>query len=121
MSVPATNRSLPPIPRVAFYSLVTGFWLYASFTRIGQWTLMRQALPKWGVPPLDVQIVECVLLFPLLLVLCTLGRRVGYDFRDWRRAVTAFQKLGDLAKTVRRLEERLAHLEGQEATPGSGS
>ncbi len=87
MSAPATNRSMPPIPRVAFYSLVTAFWVYASFTRIGQWTLMRQALPKWGVPPVDVQIVECVLLFPLLLVLCTLGRRVGYDFREWRRII----------------------------------
>jgi len=85
MSIPATNRSMPSIPPVAFYSVITAFWVYASFTRIGQWTLMRQALPKWGVPPVEVQVVECVLLFPLLLVLCTIGRRVGHDFREWPR------------------------------------
>ena len=78
---------MPHIPPVAFYSLITAFWLYSSITRIGQWELLRQALPKWGVPALDVQVLECTLLFPLLLVLCTVSQRIGLDFREWRRIV----------------------------------
>ncbi|MGH8239366.1 MAG: sensor histidine kinase [Steroidobacteraceae bacterium] len=83
----ASGKSAQRIPPIAFYSLVTAFWIYASFTRIGQWELMRQALPKWRVPALDVQILECTLLFPLLLVLCTVSHRIGLDFREWRRIV----------------------------------
>ncbi len=83
-SVPAAGRSAPSISLTAFYSLITAFWIYASFTRISQWELIRQAL-KWGVPPVNVQVMECVLLFPLLLALCTIGRHIGYDVREWRR------------------------------------
>jgi len=35
----------------------------------------------------------------------------AFDSRDWLRAITAFQKLPDLLKTVRQLEKRLEQLE----------
>lgn len=81
----ANESPIPRIPNVAFYSFVGLFWIYASLTRAGQWQLLRQALPKWGIPSLEVQIVEVLLLFPLLLALCGLGRSIGYDTRNWRR------------------------------------
>ncbi|MDX2269692.1 MAG: UDP-3-O-(3-hydroxymyristoyl)glucosamine N-acyltransferase [Bryobacter sp.] len=40
----------------------------------------------------------------------------AFDFRDWRRAVTAFPKLGEMVKTLRELEDRLAALEAQKET-----
>jgi hypothetical protein len=70
---------------VAFYAIVGAFWIYASFTRTAQWQLLREALPKWGIPSFEVQTLECALMFPLLVVLCAASRRFGYDFRDWRR------------------------------------
>jgi hypothetical protein len=88
MRMSTTPAGAPPrIPGLAFYSIVTGFWIYASLTSIGHWQLLRQALPRWGVPSLEVQVLELALLYPLLLMLCTVGRRVGYDIRDWRRIV----------------------------------
>jgi UDP-3-O-[3-hydroxymyristoyl] glucosamine N-acyltransferase len=36
----------------------------------------------------------------------------AFDAATWRRSVAAFPKLGDLLKTVRQLEKRLAALEG---------
>jgi UDP-3-O-[3-hydroxymyristoyl] glucosamine N-acyltransferase len=38
----------------------------------------------------------------------------AFDARDWRRAVTSFQKLPDLVKTVRDLKKRLEHLESKD-------
>ena len=38
----------------------------------------------------------------------------AFDSRDWLRSVTAFPKLGDLLKTVRQLEKRIAELESKE-------
>jgi UDP-3-O-[3-hydroxymyristoyl] glucosamine N-acyltransferase len=38
----------------------------------------------------------------------------AFDARDWLRAVTAFQKLPDLVKTVRDLKKRLENLEGKD-------
>ncbi|MBM3758798.1 MAG: UDP-3-O-(3-hydroxymyristoyl)glucosamine N-acyltransferase [Acidobacteria bacterium] len=35
----------------------------------------------------------------------------AFDFREWRRAVTAFPKLGEIVRTVRDLESRLKSLE----------
>jgi UDP-3-O-[3-hydroxymyristoyl] glucosamine N-acyltransferase len=35
----------------------------------------------------------------------------AFDSRDWLRAITAFQKLPELLKTVRQLEKRLEQLE----------
>lgn len=35
----------------------------------------------------------------------------AFDFRDWRRAVTAFTKLGDVPRQLREMEERLKQLE----------
>jgi UDP-3-O-[3-hydroxymyristoyl] glucosamine N-acyltransferase len=35
----------------------------------------------------------------------------AFDNRDWLRSVTAFPKLGELMRTVRKLEQRLAELE----------
>ncbi len=35
----------------------------------------------------------------------------AFDFREWRRAVTAFPKLGELVRTVRDLESRLKAIE----------
>jgi UDP-3-O-[3-hydroxymyristoyl] glucosamine N-acyltransferase len=35
----------------------------------------------------------------------------AFDFREWRRAVTAFPKLGEMVRTLRNLETRLAALE----------
>ena len=73
------------MPNLAFYSIVSAFWVYAAFTRTAQWTLLREALPKWGLPSFEVQVLECALMFPLLVALCAASRRFGYDFRDWRR------------------------------------
>jgi UDP-3-O-[3-hydroxymyristoyl] glucosamine N-acyltransferase len=35
----------------------------------------------------------------------------AFDFREWRRAVTAFPKLGEMVRTIRDLESRLKTLE----------
>ena len=45
----------------------------------------------------------------------------AFDFRDWRRAVTAFPKLGELVRTVRELEQRLEQLEGEKEKNGKPS
>jgi UDP-3-O-[3-hydroxymyristoyl] glucosamine N-acyltransferase len=37
----------------------------------------------------------------------------AYDARQWLRTITALPKLGDLVKTVRALERRVAELEGK--------
>jgi hypothetical protein len=87
MSTTPASGAPPRIPGLAFYSIVTGFWIYASLTSIGHWQLLRQALPRWGVPSLEVQALELALLYPLLLLLCTAGRRIGYDIRHWRRII----------------------------------
>jgi len=39
----------------------------------------------------------------------------AFDSRDWLRAITAFQKLPELLKTVRQLEKRLENIEGTPA------
>jgi UDP-3-O-[3-hydroxymyristoyl] glucosamine N-acyltransferase len=41
----------------------------------------------------------------------------AFEVRDWLRAITAFQKLPDLLKTIRQLEKRVKELE--EKAPGS--
>jgi len=41
----------------------------------------------------------------------------AFDAREWLRAITAFQKLGDLMKTVRQLERRLANYEQARPEP----
>jgi UDP-3-O-[3-hydroxymyristoyl] glucosamine N-acyltransferase len=38
----------------------------------------------------------------------------AFEARDWLRAITAFQKLPEILKTVRQLEKRLEKLEGVE-------
>jgi UDP-3-O-[3-hydroxymyristoyl] glucosamine N-acyltransferase len=38
----------------------------------------------------------------------------AFDFREWRRAVTAFPKLGEMVKTLRELEARVNELEKKE-------
>jgi len=40
----------------------------------------------------------------------------AFDAREWLRAITAFQKLPELLKTVRQLEKRLEKLQGVQAT-----
>ena len=40
----------------------------------------------------------------------------AFDAREWLRAITAFQKLPELLKTVRQLEKRLERLEGVSTT-----
>jgi UDP-3-O-[3-hydroxymyristoyl] glucosamine N-acyltransferase len=37
----------------------------------------------------------------------------AFDFREWRRAVTAFPKLGEMVRTLRELESRVKELEGK--------
>jgi UDP-3-O-[3-hydroxymyristoyl] glucosamine N-acyltransferase len=39
----------------------------------------------------------------------------AFEAREWLRAITAFQKLPDLLKTVRQLEKRLNKLDGAQA------
>ena len=41
----------------------------------------------------------------------------AFDSRDWLRAITAFQRLPELLRTVRQLERRLAELEKGAAAP----
>ncbi len=41
----------------------------------------------------------------------------AFDSRDWLRAITAFQRLPDLLKTVRQLEKRLSEIEKGAASP----
>src|SRR5579883_2795432 len=45
----------------------------------------------------------------------------AFDYRDWLRAVTAFPKLPDLLKTMRRLEEKLARTESATEPAHKGS
>jgi UDP-3-O-[3-hydroxymyristoyl] glucosamine N-acyltransferase len=40
----------------------------------------------------------------------------AFEAREWLRAITAFQKLPDLLKTVRQLEKRLEKLEGEKTS-----
>jgi UDP-3-O-[3-hydroxymyristoyl] glucosamine N-acyltransferase len=42
----------------------------------------------------------------------------AFDYRDWRRAVTAFPKLGEMVKTLRDLAERVERLEKDESQDG---
>ena len=35
----------------------------------------------------------------------------GFDNKDWLRSVAAFRRLGEMARTIRALEKRLAELE----------
>jgi len=42
----------------------------------------------------------------------------AFDYRDWRRAITAFPRLGEMQRTVRQLEKRLAELEGKGKSAG---
>lgn len=37
----------------------------------------------------------------------------AFDYREWRRSAMSFPKLGELVRTVRKLEARLAELEGK--------
>ncbi len=39
----------------------------------------------------------------------------AFDYRDWRRAITAFPKLGEMVKTLRDLEARVRELEGKQS------
>lgn len=41
----------------------------------------------------------------------------AFDFREWRRAVTAFPKLGEMVRTLRDLESRLQSLEESSKKP----
>jgi UDP-3-O-[3-hydroxymyristoyl] glucosamine N-acyltransferase len=45
----------------------------------------------------------------------------AFDNRDWLRATAAFRRLGDLQRTVRQLEARLAALQTQHAPPPASS
>lgn len=45
----------------------------------------------------------------------------AFDFREWRRAVTAFPRLGEMVRTLRTLEERLAALEGKKEADGEST
>jgi UDP-3-O-[3-hydroxymyristoyl] glucosamine N-acyltransferase len=45
----------------------------------------------------------------------TVSGSPAFGYREWLRAVTAFPKLPDLLKTMRRLEERLARAESSKA------
>jgi hypothetical protein len=86
------STAATPIMRLSArtrYVIVTMFWIYACFTRIGQWELMREALPRWSIPAFKVQLLESLLLYPVLLALCSLSFRVGYEGRRWRRIVPA--------------------------------
>ena len=100
MSAPAVGTPTPRLPNLPFYSIVTVFWAYACFTRTGQWQLLSQALPRWGIPSVEVQLLEFALMYPLLIVFCEIGRRIGYDVRAWRRIVSA---------RLRPSPERFAH------------
>jgi UDP-3-O-[3-hydroxymyristoyl] glucosamine N-acyltransferase len=43
----------------------------------------------------------------------------AFDAREWRRAVTAFPKLGDLLKQMRQLERRVSELEAAPGEPAA--
>lgn len=81
--------ALMRLPMHTRYLIVTLFWVYASFTRIGQWELMREALPRWSIPGFAVQVVESALMYPVLMCLCALSFRIGYEARSWRRILPA--------------------------------
>jgi len=40
----------------------------------------------------------------------------AFDFREWRRAVTAFPKLGEMVRTLRDLEARVKTMEGNKSS-----
>jgi UDP-3-O-[3-hydroxymyristoyl] glucosamine N-acyltransferase len=42
----------------------------------------------------------------------------AFDYRDWRRAVTAFPRLGEMVRTLRALEARVQDLERQKENHG---
>jgi len=87
-----TDPNAPHQPSLRVFLLfVTVFWVYVSFSRITQWELMRQGLgtvtrSRVGVPEF---IVEDLLLLPVLILLCLVSRRVGYDLRRWPARVAA--------------------------------
>jgi hypothetical protein len=87
-SVSSAAKSRPyVIPWGTGFAVITIFWIYSCFTRTAQWELMRQALPKKFLPTLATQMVEHIVLYAILLGLCLLTRRMGYELRDWRRLV----------------------------------
>ena len=45
----------------------------------------------------------------------TVSGSPAFGYREWLRAVTAFPKLPDLLRTMRRLEERLTRAESSKA------
>lgn len=45
----------------------------------------------------------------------------AFDYRDWRRAVTAFPKLGEMVRTLRELEARVQELEKEKEKHGGTS
>src|SRR5262245_5136944 len=63
------------------------FWLYASFTRLTQWELLRLGNPNSTATPLDLGLLVSALLLPVLLALVFLARRIAPDWTNWRRAV----------------------------------
>ncbi len=73
----------------AFLIFIAVFWFYVSFTRITQWELMRQGLRTMPGLSLDVFVLQDTLLFPALIALCLVSRRVGYDLRGWPARVAA--------------------------------
>lgn len=69
--------------RRAVLLIATLFWTYVSVWTVLQWDLM--ALAQGSRQPLVTQInsITCLLMFPLLLVLALVSRRIGYDRERW--------------------------------------
>jgi len=68
--------------------IATIFWTYVSFWTVLQWDLM--ALAQGNRQPLVTQVnsITCVLMFPLLVLLAMVSRRIGYDRERWLSRVT---------------------------------
>jgi two-component system, LytTR family, sensor kinase len=81
-SIPAAQRDLQIRTLVL---LVVVFWTYVSFITIAQWQLMRQALPQMQIVSAQMQTLQCILLFPILMGFTFISYRVGYDRRHWGR------------------------------------
>jgi len=68
----------------AFLLFVAAFWIYISITRISQWELLRQGSRTMPGLSLDVFIVQDSLLLPVLMLLCLVSYRIGYDMHRWQ-------------------------------------
>ena len=70
----------------ACLAIATVFWVYISITTTVQWELMREATRTGGsLLRADIIVLNCVLMFPAVLLATSVSWRAGYDVAHWPR------------------------------------